>query len=190
MDVKDIINVFRWTSFDHNGEEFTIIDRTDKYIYSEQEKTYIAEAELLKHIGFQIHVNLPYGLAINYLQLLMLVSDAKIVQRVWNYINDSLRTSLHCIHPPPTIACMAIYMAARYEDVALPKDWMALFDVEKVDVVSCAAWMGTFYCEEEEREKARRNGIELGVSTGKVIPLSLQGLEDLLRERRKMTYVT
>lgn len=48
----------------------------------------IAEMQILKRLGFNVHVQLPYGLMINYLQALNLTEHDKIPNRAWSYLND------------------------------------------------------------------------------------------------------
>ena len=49
---------------------------------------------------------------ISYLNLLG-HSDADLIQRAWNHMNDSLRTNVFVCYRPETIACACIFLAAR-----------------------------------------------------------------------------
>jgi len=49
----------------------------------------IAEMQILKRLGFNVHVQLPYGLMVNYLKVLELTEHEKIPQLAWGYLNDS-----------------------------------------------------------------------------------------------------
>src|SRR5579859_5382830 len=53
-----------------------------------QDALFASEMHILKNLGFQVEVKLPYSLAINYIQILGLSDDEKVSQRVWNYCND------------------------------------------------------------------------------------------------------
>ena len=84
-----------------------------------------------------------------------------------NHDNGSLRTTLPCLHTPPTLACAAIFLTTRDLQIKLPSGWMQIFDVELDDVVHVAAHLKIFYHEEE-----KGIGIE--------VPVTLNELEALI----------
>jgi hypothetical protein len=46
--------------------------------------------QILKRLGFQVQVNLPYATMVNYLQLLGLTkSGLGVAQRAWSILNDA-----------------------------------------------------------------------------------------------------
>lgn len=47
-----------------------------------------AEMQILRKLGFIVHVQLPYNLMINYLRILDLEDNEVITKRAWNYLND------------------------------------------------------------------------------------------------------
>jgi hypothetical protein len=47
-----------------------------------------AEMQILRKLGFHVHVQLPYNLMINYLRILGLEDDEKVTKKAWNYLND------------------------------------------------------------------------------------------------------
>lgn len=58
--------------------------------YDTKDALVIMEMQLLKRLGFQVQVNLPYATMVNYLQLLGLTSpELKIAQRAWSILNDA-----------------------------------------------------------------------------------------------------
>lgn len=63
-----------------------------------QDALFEAEMHILKNLGFQVEVALPYSLVINYLQILDLSRHEDIPQRVWNYCNDMYKLSLTHTH--------------------------------------------------------------------------------------------
>jgi len=138
--------------------------------------------QILKKLGFQVQVNLPYSLAINYLQVLDQSQHPDVPQRVWNYCNDlyvpedglnvRLRTTLVCLHTPPTLACTAIFLTTRDLQLKLPHGWMEIFDVDLQDVVHAAANLKVFY-----HEEGKRVGMEM--------PVTLSELEEYLRRKRR-----
>lgn len=46
------------------------------------------EMHILRALGFNIHVQHPHGIMVNYLQSLGLASRRDLCQRAWNYLND------------------------------------------------------------------------------------------------------
>lgn len=49
----------------------------------------VAEMQILKKLGFNVHVQLPYGLMVNYLKVLELTEHETIPQKAWGYLNDA-----------------------------------------------------------------------------------------------------
>ncbi|KAG2196764.1 hypothetical protein INT47_009655 [Mucor saturninus] len=49
-----------------------------------------AEMQILRKLGFIVHVQLPYNLMVNYLRILDLEDHASVPKRAWNYLNDGL----------------------------------------------------------------------------------------------------
>jgi hypothetical protein len=47
-----------------------------------------AEMQILRRLGFNVHVQLPYNLMVNYLRILGLEDDERVAKRAWNYLND------------------------------------------------------------------------------------------------------
>ena len=175
---RDLVNVFKFVSDRHYNVKFRVPKSYDEIYYDSRGRIFAAEAEILKAIGFHTKVNVPHGLAINYAKLLYLDEQPGLSQLIWNYCNDTFRTILPCVYPPPVIACTALFMGAREMQLYLAPGWNDLFDVDRADMVNCAAWLGAFYYQESQREKARKDG-------SWVVPLSLDDLETLLVERRR-----
>ena len=98
------------------------------------------EALLLRKLGFNVNVQLPYGILVNYLQILEVVDNAELAQRAWNYLNDSFRSIVSIAFQPSTLAAAAIWLAARHLNERLPdsQPWWDLFDVDLQDI-KCVA---------------------------------------------------
>lgn len=92
---------------------------------------YDAEAHVLSYCGFQVKVFHPYMLAIHYLRALGL-NNQTLMQSMWNYLNDSYKTVVHCVFQQNTIACAAINLACNSQNIKLPSSprWFELFDVD------------------------------------------------------------
>lgn len=130
---------------------------SDAY-YDAKDALVVAEMQLLKRLGFDIEVNLPHALMINYMQLLgiahkslEMTSGSKTAAQVaWNYLNDacvdpslpSLHTPVYCLFPPHVIACASIYLLTLepnllHAPLVLPMEpapWWTLFDATKDDL--------------------------------------------------------
>ncbi|WVR07480.1 hypothetical protein IAU60_004522 [Kwoniella sp. DSM 27419] len=96
-----------------------------------------AEMQILKRLGFNMQVDLPYSHMINYLKILDLVFEDDVAQRCWSILNDMLLTPAYAIHPPHTLACASILLATRQLRIPLPDGWHILFDAEWDDIWSC-----------------------------------------------------
>lgn len=57
--------------------------------YDLKEGLVVAEMQILKRLGFNVHVVLPYGTLINYLQVLGLVKHENACAKAWGYVNDA-----------------------------------------------------------------------------------------------------
>lgn len=57
--------------------------------YDLKDALVVAEMQILKRLGFNVHVVLPYGTLVNYLRLLGLTSREDACTRAWGYLNDA-----------------------------------------------------------------------------------------------------
>ena len=64
--------------------------------YDLKDALVVGEMQILKRLGFNVHVVLPYGTLVNYLRLLGLTEREDVSSRAWGYLNDA-RVSL-CAH--------------------------------------------------------------------------------------------
>ena len=98
------------------------------------------ESHILRVLGFQTHVSLPYTLSINYLQALLPSSHPSfqsLARRVVQQLNTALLSPqlLYLTHQAPGLAVAAIYLAARETGVKLPEvEWWEVFDVEREEL--------------------------------------------------------
>lgn len=60
------------------------------------------EMHILRALGFNVHVQHPHGIMINYLQSLGLASNRGLCQKAWNYLNDQWV-------PFPLLSCATCY---------------------------------------------------------------------------------
>lgn len=57
--------------------------------YDMKDGMVVAEMQILKRLGFNVHVQLPYGTMVNYLQVLGLAEHESVPQSCWDYLNDA-----------------------------------------------------------------------------------------------------
>lgn len=90
------------------------------------------ERHILKELGFSFYlIDHAHKFILFYVKILGL--DRKLAQRAWNYLNDSMRRDFCLRYKSETIACAAIFMAARDLGVKLPENDLAWWDVFRVD---------------------------------------------------------
>lgn len=57
--------------------------------YDLKDALVVAEMQILKRLGFNVHVVLPYGTLVNYLRVLGLTNREDVCTRAWGYLNDA-----------------------------------------------------------------------------------------------------
>ncbi|KAI8076180.1 cyclin-like protein [Thamnidium elegans] len=134
----------------------TPLDAFSQRAYQLKNMAIAAEMQILRKLGFIVHVQLPYNLMINYLRILGLEDHEMVAKRAWNYLNDGLRTNIYVTHEPPTIAVAAIWLACRDEQIKLPcqigQEWWLLFDVDFVNFKNVAAHIRRLYYKKIDRK--------------------------------------
>lgn len=145
------------------------------------------EAHLLRVLGFDTHVSLPYTLAINYLQALGIKFDAvdgspatELAKRVFAHLNTALLSPQlpYLTHQPASLATAAIYLAAREVEIKLPaEEWWEVFDTDREElgflVVAMTSMPG--FALEEKAKWGRRN-----------VPMTLEDVDAELERRRML----
>ncbi|KAI9696475.1 MAG: hypothetical protein M1836_005753 [Candelina mexicana] len=160
----------------------------DSYYLSEGEyftqraRLFRIEAHILRVLGFQTHIALPYTLAINYLQALdvmALSQSSSLAQRTFAHLTSALLSPqlLYLTHQPAALATAAIYLAARELEVKLPsEEWWQVFDVDREELGFLVVGMRSiegFAVEEAEKWGKRK------------VPMTVDEVDSEL-ERRKL----
>lgn len=70
---------FKYTPMSYFGNTF----------YDLKEALVVSEMQILKRLGFDVQVVLPYGSLVNYMRLLGLTSHNEAVSTAWGYLNDA-----------------------------------------------------------------------------------------------------
>ncbi|KAJ7756882.1 cyclin-like protein [Mycena maculata] len=165
--MRDLINVYdlllqraSHPSSSHTVFKYTPMSYFAPAFYTLKDALVVSEMQLLKRLGFNVHVVLPYGTLINYLRVLGL-AEGPACERAWGYLNDALQTPVYALYPVPTIVSAAILLATRHLQIPLPAGWWELFDAEWDDVWAVAGTVMRLYRErsEEERERVRIGGM-------------------------------
>ncbi|CAG8441932.1 6491_t:CDS:2 [Ambispora leptoticha] len=135
--IRDLINVYHYLIIRYQNMPYKPLEYFGQTFYDMKDSIVIAEMQILKRLGFNVHVQLPYGLMVNYLQVLELTEHKEIPQKAWGYLNDALRTNIYVCYQPPTIACAVIWLAARIYQVKLPTEppWWSLFEAKLEDIL-------------------------------------------------------
>jgi len=106
-----------------------------------------AEFDVLKHLCFDFEVEHPHRHLVPTLHALGLI-DASLRERALAIINDMYFTSLCLTHCPRTIACGALYYAAKLiRSHSLPdtSSWVERFHIATGDMTTMSAIMDEFY---------------------------------------------
>lgn len=98
------------------------------------------ERIILKELGFSMYAIMdhPHKGILYYAKALG--GSSLLAQFAWSYLNDSLRLDLCVRYNAESIACAAIFLAARRIGMALPKEtpWFEIFNTRKADMLNIA----------------------------------------------------
>jgi len=98
------------------------------------------ELIVLQTIAFDLTVEHPYKFLLTYVKGIK--GNRQLAQVAWNFVNDSLRTTLCLQFKPQLIASAAIYLASKFLKYDLPegknKPWWEVLDakIEDLDEIS------------------------------------------------------
>ncbi|CAI5742248.1 unnamed protein product [Hyaloperonospora brassicae] len=112
----------------------------------------IVERQVLIDVGFSIYgvTAHPHKYVLYYVKVLD--GSPELAQQAWGFINDSLRRDLCVRYKAQVTACAAIFLASRFQKVALPEDhppWYSLFDVEKTELYAVSVAIMELYKQEK-----------------------------------------
>ena len=167
------------TAADLDTEKWTL---SEGQYQSARQRLYDIESHILRVLGFQSHVALPYTLCINYLQTLDVFrgsNGAVLAKRCFTHLNSALISPqlLYLTHQPSAIVTAAIYLSSRDVNVKLPDtEWWEVFDVDREElgflVVALKSLDG--FAEHERRTWSHKK-----------VPLTVEDVQAEL-ERRQM----
>ena len=96
--MRDLINVYDLllsramhsvSSSSHAPFAYSPMSYFSSTFYDMKDALVVAEMQILKRLGFNVHVLLPYGTLVNYLRVLGLTNCEDACQRAWGYLNDA-----------------------------------------------------------------------------------------------------
>uniref|UniRef100_A0AAV1UTH8 Cyclin-like domain-containing protein n=1 Tax=Peronospora matthiolae TaxID=2874970 RepID=A0AAV1UTH8_9STRA len=109
------------------------------------------ERQVLIDVGFSIYnvTEHPHKYVLYYVKVL--AGSSELAQQAWGYINDSLRRDICVRYKAQVTACAAIFLASRFQRVALPEHppWYSLFDVEKAELYAVSVAIMELYKQEK-----------------------------------------
>lgn len=103
-----------------------------------------AERHVLRQLGFHVHVEHPHKFILVFMNTIREQTGAddwltasgqrwhKVLQRAWNYANDSSRGRVVVVEKPETVACACIGLSARDQKSVLPTNWFLAFGSDAV----------------------------------------------------------
>lgn len=126
--MRDLINVYDLLlqraspSSNSSGKEFKYqpMSYFGTTFYELKDALVVAEMQILKRLGFNVNVVLPYGTLVNYLRVLGLTSRADVCTKAWGYLNDAcvftgllIYSSTNCL-TQFTNACLCTLLGPNY----------------------------------------------------------------------------
>ncbi|KAF2024482.1 hypothetical protein EK21DRAFT_78668 [Setomelanomma holmii] len=145
-----------------------------------REALFAVEQRVLRTLGFNVHVNLPYTLCITYLQALDVFTHPRapeLAKRAIAHLNTALLSPqmLYLTHQSPQLATAAIYLAAREVNIKLAEvEWWEVFDTDREELgFLCVGMLSVEGFAQQEREKWE----------GRRVPLTVADLEDVMKSR-------
>jgi cyclin T len=101
-----------------------------------REKILTHELIVLQTIAFDMTIEHPYKYLLMYVKQIQ--GNRNLAQVAWNFVNDSLRTTLCLQFKPQLIASAAIYLASKFLKYPLPaegpKPWWEVFHAKQEDL--------------------------------------------------------
>lgn len=112
------------------------------------------EKTMLEIFGFQDDFDSPHKFLLVYLNVLDF-NDKIIAQKAWNYLNDSLCTTLCLEFPPNVVAAGAIFCTSNdlYLGLSDSPPWFELFDAKKEEIDIVSKRLEDLYKKKEEDYK-------------------------------------
>ncbi|EGG15128.1 cyclin [Cavenderia fasciculata] len=135
--LRAVVNVFNYIQQKREKKTIEFLDTNQQRYWDLKHEVIEAELTLLKEFGFMMSVEPPHKYILSYMKLLDRSNE--LAQKAWNFLNDSMRTTLCVQYKPESISAAAIFMAARMLKVKLPEHpyaWWEIFDTTHDEIES------------------------------------------------------
>ncbi|KAL0947378.1 hypothetical protein HGRIS_013494 [Hohenbuehelia grisea] len=160
--IRDVINVYdvllQRTAHTRSGKQtefkYAPMSYFGSTFYDLKDAIVVSEMQILKRLGFNVNVVLPYGTLMTYMKILgLLETQENACSKAWGYLNDALQTAVYALYPVPTIVSAAILLAIRHLNISLPNLWWELFDAAWEDVWSVCGHIMRLYRDRTAEDK-------------------------------------
>eukprot|EP01118_Nematostelium_gracile_P018865 TRINITY_DN8535_c0_g1_i1.p1 TRINITY_DN8535_c0_g1~~TRINITY_DN8535_c0_g1_i1.p1 ORF type:complete len:456 (-),score=89.12 TRINITY_DN8535_c0_g1_i1:63-1346(-) len=128
--LRDIINASESLKYRDVVPPRKPLDEQSPEMLTLKEKILAHELIILQTLAFEMTIEHPYKYLLKF--VMQISGDKTLAQTAWNFINDSLRTTLCLQHKPDMIAAAAIHLAAKFLKYTLPMEppWYEVFNVK------------------------------------------------------------
>ncbi|CAJ1366164.1 unnamed protein product [Effrenium voratum] len=114
------------------------------------------EKQILHELGFGVVLlrTTPHRYMLQFVRAMMATANlVDVIQGAWNYLNDSIRTTLCCQYQPHELAAASIFLAADKLGIQLPSrpPWWKSCCVSFEDLMQIATTMAALYRQPEPR---------------------------------------
>eukprot|EP00439_Symbiodinium_sp_Y106_P030340 s7646_g3.t1 len=116
----------------YEGKPTPQLDPSKREFHDEKKEVVLGERRILRELGFEVALLLdhPHRYAIEFIEHLNRPED--LAQKVWNFLNDSIQTSLCCSHQPKDIAGACLLLAARELNLTWKQFSIDMKDAEQI----------------------------------------------------------
>lgn len=119
--LREVIYIFHRIFLRRRGLKIVSLELGGAQYTAWKSELLTMEMYVLKELGFGLYTatDHPHKYLLYFVR--MLHGDNALAQLAWNYLNDCARLPTTLRHSAQTVACAAIYLAARKLQVVLPE---------------------------------------------------------------------
>lgn len=163
-----------------------LVDEQTKDYWRWRDTILLNEDVLLEQLCFDLTIDSPYKILYELLRLYNVHRHHKLRDAAWAFLNDQNMTQLCLLFPSRTIACAALYCAAKHCDISFPDDsrgqaWWDVQNVKGEDLVKAYNYMAALY--ETPNTPLKSNFGGENIYAGGLTPLDGNGSFEKTRRR-------